>query len=97
MKLELVATCLFGLEKLLGEEIEALGLKGAELYKHPLGIAEKYIGKGNGLLVAEEGNSSVYRGYSLITQGLDLFTEKMLKTEKTGCNKFKFHIFLRKK
>ena len=27
MKLELVATCLFGLEKLLGEEIDALGLK----------------------------------------------------------------------
>ena len=26
MKLELVATCLFGLEKLLGEEIDALGL-----------------------------------------------------------------------
>jgi putative N6-adenine-specific DNA methylase len=25
MKLELVATCLFGLERLLGEEIEALG------------------------------------------------------------------------
>ncbi|MBQ7335985.1 MAG: class I SAM-dependent RNA methyltransferase [Clostridia bacterium] len=27
MKMELVATCLFGLEKLLGEEIDALGLK----------------------------------------------------------------------
>ena len=27
MKLELVATCLFGLEKQLGEEIDALGLK----------------------------------------------------------------------
>lgn len=27
MKLQLVATCLFGLEKLLGEEIDALGLK----------------------------------------------------------------------
>ena len=27
MKLELVATCLFGLEKLLGEEIDALGYK----------------------------------------------------------------------
>ena len=27
MKLELVATCLFGLEKLLGEELDALGLK----------------------------------------------------------------------
>lgn len=27
MKLELVATCLFGLEKLLGEEIDALGLR----------------------------------------------------------------------
>lgn len=30
MKLELVATCLFGLEKLLGEEIDALGLKRIE-------------------------------------------------------------------
>ena len=30
MKLELVATCLFGLEKLLGEEIDALGLKRLE-------------------------------------------------------------------
>ena len=27
MKLELVATCLFGLEKLLGDEIDALGYK----------------------------------------------------------------------
>lgn len=27
MKLTLVATCMFGLEKLLGEEIDALGLK----------------------------------------------------------------------
>ena len=27
MKLQLVATCLFGLEKLLGEEIDALGLR----------------------------------------------------------------------
>ena len=26
MKLTLVATCMFGLEKLLGEEIDALGL-----------------------------------------------------------------------
>ena len=30
MKLQLVATCLFGLEKLLGEEIDALGLKRVE-------------------------------------------------------------------
>ena len=30
MKIELVATCLFGLEKLLGEEIDALGLKRVE-------------------------------------------------------------------
>lgn len=30
MKLQLVATCLFGLEKLLGEEIDALGLKRLE-------------------------------------------------------------------
>ncbi len=30
MKLELVATCLFGLEKMLGEEIDALGLKRIE-------------------------------------------------------------------
>ncbi len=30
MKLELVATCLFGLEKLLGEEIDALGLERVE-------------------------------------------------------------------
>ena len=30
MKLELVATCLFGLEKLLGEEIDALGYKRIE-------------------------------------------------------------------
>lgn len=30
MKLELVATCLFGLEKLLGEEIDALGLRRIE-------------------------------------------------------------------
>ncbi len=30
MKLELVATCLFGLEKLLGEELDALGLKRIE-------------------------------------------------------------------
>ena len=30
MKLTLVATCLFGLEKLLGEEIDALGLKRLE-------------------------------------------------------------------
>ena len=30
MKLELVATCLFGLEKLLGEEIDALGLRRME-------------------------------------------------------------------
>lgn len=30
MKLKLVATCLFGLEKLLGEEIDALGLKRLE-------------------------------------------------------------------
>ena len=27
MKLQMVATCLFGLEKLLGEEIDALGCK----------------------------------------------------------------------
>ena len=27
MKIELVATCLFGLEKMLGEEIDGLGLK----------------------------------------------------------------------
>ena len=30
MKLELIATCLFGLEKLLGEEIDALGLRRVE-------------------------------------------------------------------
>ncbi len=30
MKLQLVATCLFGLEKLLGEELDALGLKRTE-------------------------------------------------------------------
>ena len=30
MKIEIVATCLFGLEKLLGEEIDALGLKRLE-------------------------------------------------------------------
>ena len=30
MKLQLVATCLFGLEKLLGEEIDALGCKRIE-------------------------------------------------------------------
>lgn len=30
MKIQLVATCLFGLEKLLGEEIDALGLKRVE-------------------------------------------------------------------
>ena len=30
MKIELIATCLFGLEKLLGEEIDALGLKRIE-------------------------------------------------------------------
>ncbi|MBQ9759710.1 MAG: class I SAM-dependent RNA methyltransferase [Clostridia bacterium] len=30
MKLELVATCLFGLEKMLGEEIDALGLRRIE-------------------------------------------------------------------
>jgi len=30
MKLELVATCLFGLEKLLGEELDALGVKRIE-------------------------------------------------------------------
>ena len=30
MKIQLVATCLFGLEKLLGEEIDALGLKRLE-------------------------------------------------------------------
>ena len=30
MKLQLIATCLFGLEKLLGEEIDALGLKRIE-------------------------------------------------------------------
>ena len=30
MKLKLVATCLFGLEKLLGEEIDALGLERVE-------------------------------------------------------------------
>ena len=30
MKLELVATCLFGLEKLLGEEIDALGYERTE-------------------------------------------------------------------
>ena len=30
MKIELVATCLFGLEKLLGEEIDSLGLKRIE-------------------------------------------------------------------
>ena len=30
MKLQLVATCLFGLEKLLGEEIDALGLRRTE-------------------------------------------------------------------
>ena len=27
MKLQMIATCLFGLEKLLGEEIDALGCK----------------------------------------------------------------------
>ncbi len=30
MKIQMVATCLFGLEKLLGEEIDALGLKRSE-------------------------------------------------------------------
>ena len=30
MKLQLVATCLFGLEKLLGEELDALGVKRTE-------------------------------------------------------------------
>ena len=30
MKLQLVATCLFGLEKFLGEEIDALGFKRIE-------------------------------------------------------------------
>ena len=30
MKLQMVATCLFGLEKLLGEEIDALGCKRIE-------------------------------------------------------------------
>ena len=30
MKLTLVATCLFGLEKFLGEEIDALGYKRIE-------------------------------------------------------------------
>ena len=30
MKLQLVATCLFGLERLLGEEIDALGLRRLE-------------------------------------------------------------------
>ena len=30
MKLQLVATCLFGLEKFLGEEIDALGCKRIE-------------------------------------------------------------------
>ena len=30
MKLQLVATCLFGLEKMLGEEIDALGCKRIE-------------------------------------------------------------------
>ena len=33
MKLELVATCLFGLEKLLGEEIDALGNTFAEAFR----------------------------------------------------------------
>ena len=30
MKIQLVATCLFGLEKMLGEEIDSLGLKRIE-------------------------------------------------------------------
>ena len=30
MRLEMVATCLFGLERLLGEEIDALGCKRLE-------------------------------------------------------------------
>ncbi len=51
MKLELVATCLFGLEKLLGEEIDALGLKRLDTMDGrvtfegtPLDIARANIG-----------------------------------------------------
>ncbi len=51
MKLELVATCLFGLEKLLGEEIDALGLRRIETMDgrvifegEPLDVARANIG-----------------------------------------------------
>ena len=51
MKLQLVATCLFGLEKLLGEEIDALGLKRLDTMDGrvtfegtPLDIARANIG-----------------------------------------------------
>ena len=51
MKLRLVATCLFGLEKLLGEEIDALGLKRLETIDgritfegEPIDIARANIG-----------------------------------------------------
>ena len=51
MKLELVATCLFGLEKLLGEEIDALGLRRIETMDgrvifegEPIDVARANIG-----------------------------------------------------
>lgn len=51
MKLKLVATCLFGLEKLLGEEIDALGLKRLDTIDgrvtfegEPIDIARANIG-----------------------------------------------------
>ena len=56
MRFQLVATCLFGLEKLLGEEIEALGY-------------EKISERGN-VIYAVDIHKKRYLGYDITTEML---------------------------
>ena len=49
--------------------------------------AKMRLVESNRLLVTHKGNSAVNGRDALVTESLDLLTEKMLKTEKTGCNK----------
>jgi hypothetical protein len=52
-----------------------------------LGGAEPKVASCDGDLVALKDNSAVYRMYAFVTERVDLFSEKALKSEKTGCNK----------
>ena len=66
-------------------------MEGAELYKHALGIAQEYVRERDCLLVTDEGNTAVNGRHTLLSEGIYLLAEQVLKTEKAGCNKLKFH------